>query len=104
MQGVAQDAWLLRLGKHVLSIIQGTVDANEDAEDIGYALAVITQAFLPVSVGQGFKLPEPGAGTVHAIPNQKCFCMTWTEKVIDVRVDLFMVSKAGGLSHNTYRS
>ena len=73
-------------------------------ENIGHALAVVTQAFLPVSVGQGFKLPEPGAGTVHAIPNQKCFCMTRTEKVIDVRVDLFMVSKAGGLSHNTYRS
>ena len=89
MQGVAQDAWFLRLGKNFLPIIQGTVDADQDAENIGHALAVVTQAFLPVSVGQGFKLPEAGAGTVHAIPNQKCFCMTRTEKVIDVRVDLF---------------
>ena len=41
-----------------------------DAENIGHTLAVITQAFLPVSVGRGFKLPEPGAGTIHTIPNQ----------------------------------
>ena len=72
MQGVAQDAWLLRLGKNVLSIIQGTVDADEDAEDIGHALAVITQAFLPVSVGQGFKLPEPGGNCPH-YPESKMF-------------------------------
>ena len=41
MQGVAQDACFLRLGKNVLSIIQGAVDADQDAENVGHALTVV---------------------------------------------------------------